>query len=311
LKPGPVINRENAGRVIRLGTVQEKLALGTAGAQLAWSPDNSRIAVTTDGEGVRIIDPLQMKEVGEIRQNTEDIFDRPGGIAYTPDGRVLAVSIPQGVFSNPGDIVYYDAKTLQKVGEAPFSFGAFVLIFSHNGEWMAYGTHTVAWVVDLATNEGLIKAGERHSDFTFVLFSDDDRFFAVSGLNLSSPMLFETDTWFLEYELDGEICFSPDNIHFAMTPGIWELESYQEVMIFDDEFYIGVCNFGKQGDILINSQSGSGLDVWEVKTGELLTVLGQPAEFGWKNFSLSPDGRFIAVADWIEGGVSFWGIPGE
>jgi WD40 repeat protein len=308
LKSGPVINGENAGRIIRLGTVHEKLAGGEVGAQLAWSPDSSRIAVTTEGEGVRIIDPLQMKEVGEIRQETEDVFDRPGGIAYTPDGRFLAVSVPFGIYSNPREVVFYDVLTLHEAGRLPHRIGANVLTFSHNGRWMAYGTFGVAGVVNLEPFGGLFYTGEKHSNFTFVLFSEDDRFFAVSGDNFASPLLLETATWSLEYELEGEICFSPDNLHFAMAPGIWELGSFQEVMIFGEDFFIGVCSFGRQGDILINSQSGTGLDIWDTATGELLAILGDQMEYEWYSFSLSPDGRLIALADWDAGGVSFWGV---
>jgi WD40 repeat protein len=312
LKPGPIINRENAVRVIRLGTVHEKLAGGEVGAQLAWSPDSSRIAVTTEGEGVRIIDPLQMKEVGEIRQETEDVFDRPGGIAYTSDGSALAVSIPQGIYSYPGDVVYYDAMTLQKVGEGLFHLGSDVLAFSHNGKWLASGSRYAATVFNLDPFEGLFQIGERHSYYTVVLFSEDDRYFAASGINLATPQLFETDTWFLEYELNGEVCFSPDNAHFAMRPGIWELGSFQEVMTFGENFNICVCRFGKQGDILINSQNETGLDIWDTATGELLATLGEETVYGWwYSFSLSPDGRLIAVVDWGAEGVSFWGIQGE
>jgi hypothetical protein len=311
LKPGEVINRKNAGRVIRLGTVHEKLAGGEVGAQLAWSPDSSRIAVTTEGEGVRIIDPLQMKEVGEIRQDTEGVFDRPGGIAYTSDGRYLAVSVPFGIYSNPSEVVFYDVLTLHEAGRLPHRIGANVLTFSHNGRWMAYGTFGVAGVVNLEPFGGLFYTGEKHSNFTFVLFSEDDRFFAVSGDNFASPLLLETATWSLEYELEGEICFSPDNLHFAMALGIWELGSFQEVMIFGEDFFIGVCSFGRQGDILINSQSGTGLDIWDTATGELLAILGDQMEYRWYSFSLSPDGRLIALADWGAEGVSFWGIQGE
>ncbi|MGB7539116.1 MAG: WD40 repeat domain-containing protein [Anaerolineales bacterium] len=308
LQPGQVINRENAGRVIRLGTVHEKLALGEAGAQLAWSPDSSRIAVTTEGDGVRIIDPLQMEEVGEIRQNTEGIFDRPGGIAYSPNGKFLAVTIPCGIYSNPCHTVFYDAQTYSRPGKELEHTGAYVLTFSHNGKWMAYGSRAIARVMNLESYEGLFLVAESHSWYDLVLFSEDDRYFAVSGVNLADSLLVSTATWSLEYELDGKICFSPDNLHFAMTPGIWELDTYQEVMIFGEDFSIGACSFGKQGDILINSHGGTGLDIWDTATGELLAILGDRAENRWYSFSLSPDGRLIALVDWDAGGVSFWGI---
>ena len=279
------------------------------GAQLAWSPDSSRIAVTTEGEGVRIIDPLQLEEVGEIRQDTEGIFDRPGGIAYSPNGQFLAVTIPCGIYSNPCHTVFYDAHTYSRTGKELEHIGAYVLTFSHNGKWMAYGSNTTAGVINLEPYGGLFQIGERHSLYDFVLFSEDDRYFAVSGVNFADPLLVNTATWSLEYELDGLICFSPDHFHFAMTPGIWELESYQKVMTFGEEYSIGLCNFGKEGDILINSKSESRLDIWDTATGELLATLGEETVNGrWYSFSLSPDGRLIALVDWDAGGVSFWGI---
>jgi len=309
LKPGPVITRENARRIVLLGTVPEKLAGGVAGAQLAWSPDSSRIAVTTEGEGVRIIDPLQMKEIGEILQNTEGIFDQPGGIAYSPDGKWLAVAIPMGVFSNPGDVYLYDSQTYRRGRDIIKWFGAYTLAFSHNGRWLAFGTHTVGGVIDLASGNVLFNFGNRLTDITFILFSWNDEYFTAYGNNMFTPILMNTKTWSLEYEIEGEICFSRDNKYFAMAPGIWSLGDFQVIHSFGNNFHIGMCDFGEQGDVLFTSIGGVGLVILETEKGDDLNLLiPESNQESINTIALSPDGRMLAVIDWKQGGVSFWGV---
>jgi WD40 repeat protein len=312
LKPGPIITKENAKSIRLLGAIPEKFFIERAGSQLAWSVDSTQIAVGTDGEGVRIIDPYLMKEVGEIRQTGDGIIDRPGGIAYTPDGKALAVTIPQGVYSNPGDVAFYDSRTYKKAKEDLISLEAYVLKFSHNGKWLAYGSRTVGWVIDMNTRKGLFEFAESHSEFNFVLFSWDDKLFAASGAGMFTPILVNTSTWSQEFELEGNICFSPDNKYFAMSPGIWEIEGFQTAMKLGDEFRVGVCDFGKKSDILINTQLKTGIEIWDIEKGELLNTINQGTNVGnFLNIALSPDGRFIAALDYSEQEVGIWGVLGE
>jgi hypothetical protein len=312
LKPGLVITRENAKSIRLLGAIPEKLFIERAGSQLAWSIDSTQIAVGTDGEGVRIIDPYLMKEVGEIFQAVVGIIDRPGGIAYTPDGKALAVTIPQGIYSNPGDVVFYDITTYKKVGENLSHLGADVLTFSHSGEWLAYGSHTVGWVIDMNNRKDLYEFAESHTDFNFALFSWDDKLFAASGAGMFSPILVNTKTWSQAFELKETICFSPDNKYFAMSPGIWEIEGFHIAEKLGDEFRVGVCDFGKQSDILINTQIDTGIEIWDIEKGELLNAIKPGTNLGnYLNIALSPDGRFIAALDFSKQEVSIWGILEE
>jgi WD40 repeat protein len=311
LKPRPIIKRDNAELITLLGTVPEVNFGGLVGSQLAWSPDSKQIAITTNGEGIRIIDPLVMREIGEIKQNREGIIDSPGGIAYSPDGKILAVSIPSGKYSNPGNIAFYDTSTYEKVRDDLPSYGAYVIKYSHNGNWLAYGGFMGGEVVDLDSGEQIYKFVEYNVEFYSVQFSWDDKYFMAAGNGYSS-VLVNTETWNSVYELNGNTCFSPDNKYFAKEPGIWEIESNRLVKGFEVEYFIGLCDFGKQGDILINSESGVGIEVWDVNTGELINLFLRMTIFGpFYNMALSPDGRIIAIMDRQEKAISFWGIPIE
>jgi WD40 repeat protein len=310
LKPGPIITRENATLVALLGTIPEGSMGGVVGSQLAWSPDSSELAVTTCGEGVKIIDPMAMREIGEINQQIEGIVDCPGGIAYSPDGNILAVSIPQGKYSNPGDISFYETSSFTKVRDIP-SNGAYALKFSHNGKWLAYGGLMGGEVINIETEEQVYQFDETNIDFDFVLFSWDDNYFTASG-NGYSPVLVNTGTWTAEYELDGNICFSLDNKYIAMNPGIWEMGKYQLVKQFETNYFVGLCDFGKQSDILINSESGVGVVIWDVNSGIILNHFLKMIKFSpYYNMALSPDGKLIAVMDRSTKAVSIWGIPSD
>lgn len=312
VKPGPIITRDNADQLALLGNVPEGNIGGLVGGQLAWSPDSKQIAITTNGEGIRIIDPLVLREIGEIKQkNREGIIDSPGGIAYSPDGKILAVSIPSGKYSNPGNIAFYDTSTYEKVREDLPSYGAYVIKYSHNGKWLAYGGFMGGEVVDLESGKQIYNFVENNVEFYSVQFSWDDKYFMAAGNGYFS-VLVNTESWITVYELNGNTCFSPDNKYFAMEPGIWEIESNQLVKGFKVEYFIGLCDFGKKGDILINSESGVGIEVWDLYTGELINLFLRMTNYGpFYSMALSPDGRIIAIMDRQEKAVSFWSIPIE
>jgi FOG: WD40 repeat len=310
LKPGPVLTRENAGQAVLLGTIQEKLNHTLGDSQLAWSPDGKELALTTDGDGVRFIDPLTMKEVGEIRQDTEGIVDTPGGIAYSPDGIVFAESIPAGVFSNPGDIVFYGTKTHNKIRDNLNIPGAHALTYNHGGDWIAFDGHTVGSVIDLATDKEIYYFGEDKIEFDFVLFSWDDKYFAFSG-NGHPVTLVETNDWKLVNGFDGGggICFSPDNKWFASKSGIWSLMDFKLTKELGDNYYTERCDFGKENDILINIDSHNDIQIWDILGGELLNSLKRNDNVIY-NMALSTDGKFIVSTDYYDDTVNIWGIPG-
>jgi WD40 repeat protein len=312
LKPGPVINRENAKRVIRLGIIPIESLGGIIGSQMAWSPDGSRLAVTTNGEGIRIIDPLAMIEIGEIWRNVEGMADAPGGIASSPDGTMIAVSLPDDESDHPWKIVFFDTQTFAKVREDIPSNIGYVLSFSHHGKWLAYGSQWGGEVINLEDNSQIYQfVADENADFDSVVFSWDDRYFTASA-NGHTPGLVHTGSWKVERELSGSICFAPDGERIAMTPVIWSLEDFQLTTNMGDDFGVGLCDFGMQNDILINFDLCLGIGIWDADTGGLLNFLVPMDGCGtFYNVSLSPDGKFIAVIDRLKKVLSIWGIPAE
>src|SRR4030042_102738 len=98
--PGPVINRENAGRLALLGAVHAKTSPYFASGirhQLDWSPDGREIVLASNGDGIRFIDPLNMKDTGGITEISGMAINNPRTVVYIPEGKTIATTIPEGI----------------------------------------------------------------------------------------------------------------------------------------------------------------------------------------------------------------------
>jgi WD40 repeat protein len=317
LKPGPVINSENAVQVVLLGSIPEPLIHTYIGSKVAWSPDGRLLAVNTDGEGIRLIDPLTMTEVGEIRQTDADIIDHPGDMAFSPDGTTLAVAIPAGKFSFPNEVAFYDLRTLEPARENIGGQAINVLEYSHHGRWLAVGSDLAMTVEDLsaAKRKWLMHFGYENDNahFAYATFSQDDAHLAFAGTD-SPARIYRTDTWSEErmfFTQGGGLCFSPDSLSVAVNPGIWSIDGYTVIKEFDPSFTVRVCDFGVQGDILVNIVGiNSNIDIWDVHTGKIITSLS--GHLIVNDIAFSPDGRFIAsVGRDTDDTMNIWGIPAE
>src|SRR4030042_6872802 len=105
ITPGPVIDRENAGRLALLGAVTAKTSPYFASGirhQLDWSPDGREIVLASNGDGIRFIDPLNMKDTGGITEISGMAINNPGTEVYSPAGKTIVTTMPAGLQSLPG-----------------------------------------------------------------------------------------------------------------------------------------------------------------------------------------------------------------
>jgi WD40 repeat protein len=315
LTAGPVITRDNVEEVVLLGTIHENINPSPFSSQIAWSPDSKHFAITTYRDGVKIIDPMIMEEIGEITQNIEGIIDTPGGVDYSPDGTIIAVAIPTGIFSVPNDIAFYDSKTYKYLERKNGAGGIKEIRYSHNGKWMAIGAGYSISVYELSINHPpwvMFFGYDDLAEFYYSRFSADDKYFGAVGAYY--PMqIYETSTWSLLHQSDftnsGGFCFSPDGKNYANKSGVWSMDNFSLETVFTSNYFISTCEYGINGDIIISVGNERGIiNVWDSDTGK--SIISLEGQEDISNLALSPDGRFIASLGWFDDKtIKIWGIP--
>jgi WD40 repeat protein len=314
ITPGPVINRENAGRLALLGAVNAKATSKESRLrhQLDWSPDGQKIVLASNGDGIRFIDPLNMKDIGGITEISGMAINFPGTVVYNPDGKTIATTMPAGLANEPSPIYFIDTETHKENHKMVNESWTLMIAYNHAGNRMAVGSRFKVTVYDFTIDKWIWQGGDEGNElFDFASFSWDDRYLAFTGEYGGG--IVNTNTWDFVKSIDEimfeYLCFSRDNKYFSIPPGIWSLDDFTLVKPFSEDFSFDICEYGKENDIVIGLINQTKIQIWDVEKGELLTVItGQQGRIC--DMVLSPDGRFIATAEGFENPmVKIWGIP--
>jgi WD40 repeat protein len=315
ITPGPVINRENAGRLALLGAVNAKTS--SKGSRLRhpldWSPDGREIVLASNGDGIRFIDPLNMKDIGGITEINGVAINNPGTVVYSPDGKTIATTMTAGLANDPGPIYFIDSKTHIENHKIIDETETLMITYNHAGNRMAVGSRFFISVYDFTLDNWIWYSNdERNELYNFVSFSWDDRYLAFTG-EYGTGMV-NTSTWEFVKSIDDmylyvPLCFSRDSKYYSITPGIWSLDDFTLVKTFSEEYTFGICEYGKENDIVIGLKDQTEIQIWDVEKGDLITeITGQQGRIC--DMVLSPDGRFIVTAEGFESPmVKIWGIP--
>ena len=316
ITPGPIINRENAGRLALLGAVYAKTShadvTNRIRHQLDWSPDGREIVLASDGDGIRFIDPLNMKDIGGITEVNGELINYPGTVVYNPDGKSLVTTIPAGLANKPGPIIFIDSQTHIENHKSLDVTETLMITYNRTGKRMAVGSRYHISVYDFTLDKWIWDIGENNGFFDFVSFSWDDRYLAFTGEYGGG--IVNTDTWeslkiFDDMDMSEPLCFSRDSKYYARLPGIWSMNDFTLRKGFSEGYTFDTCEFGKENDIVINLEEETKVQIWDVETGEILTeITGQQGSI--YDMALSPDGRFLATAEGFENPMlKIWGIP--
>jgi WD40 repeat protein len=315
ITPGPVINRENAGRLALLGAVNEKTFPKTSLLRhpIDWSPDGREIVLASAGDGIRFIDPLNMKDIGGITEINGMAINYPGTAVYSPDGKTIVTTMPAGLESMPGPIYFIDSKTHLENHKKIDEMETLMIAFNHTGTRMAIGTRFYVLVYDFTIDKWIWQDNDEGNEFFgYVSFSWDDRYLTYTG-EYGTRMV-NTSTWEYVKKIDDmrtyfPLCFSRDSKYFSSPLGIWSLDDFTLVKTFSGEYAFDICEYGKENDIVISLTSQTIIQIWDVEKGDLLTEITGPQGYIY-DMVLSPDGRFIATAEGFENPmVNIWGIP--
>ena len=173
---------------------------GAWAQQVAFSPDGKHLAVAVDGDRgdweqgagrghVRFVDPATGAETA-ARLNFKGGV--PIGVAFSPDGEVLAVTVDNNL------VQLYDAGTHKRIGKPLENVDSpmFSIAFTPDSERLATGTgsgRVLQW--DVNTRTVLEPALEGDQGFIGgVAYSPDGTLLATSRTGLSTTQLWRADT---------------------------------------------------------------------------------------------------------------------
>jgi WD40 repeat protein len=220
---------------------------------------------------------------------TLDDFENwnPFGIAFSPDGVILATGWGNWWGGGPGGVKLWDVSTGDLIHEFRYERLATIynLAFNHKGDLLAAISGEGG--VDIRD----ITAGQTVRNFqgisgygNAVAFSPDDKLLAAGG----------GDTDGYSYGSDeAELCI------FDVKTGklVIQLEGHKAI--------IRSLAFSAAGDVLASASADNSVRLWDVETGQQLAIL---AVSGATSVAFSPDGTLLATAR-IEDGLGIWAVP--
>jgi WD40 repeat protein len=329
---------------VHTSKLRERIEVTDSGGEvwLALSPDATRLAVASEAAAlVRLYDTGSMEMVWEYSE--PDTIDNFYGLAYSPDGERLVLSIfdstspdasprpgVEGEDGLPARLVVLDAATGEALTSRDYGPCPSVLAetFSPSGEWLAvvtsdsvecvdlFGDH--GWRVELVDPETLEPTGVSFDTgfLSLVSWSGDSSRISVSAYNGSGTRIYDVE--------DGQLLFDQvDTFYGALSPdgslvvtfdfgGGFELdvrrvdngEVVDQLAGLPD--YPTVIRFIDGGQQLVAASQGDAVLVWDLITGEIAHSLrgtGSPSAA-----VMDDESRTLYVAG--AGQLSMWDLSG-
>jgi WD40 repeat protein/tetratricopeptide (TPR) repeat protein len=278
---------------------------------VAFSPDGQRLAAacarapfrsTTPDDAVRVWNVRTGQEILAVRGHKAPVEC----LAFSPDGTHLATA------STDRTAKVWDAKT----GQVLWTFGSHAnrvtsVAFSPDGQRLASASTDWVLIWDLATGASALKLKGNPNGFISVAFDRDGRRLATASAD-HTLQLWDARTGQKLWSMKGaggpagSVSFSPDGTRLFCFGKIWDAQTGEDLLEFDDAGPVGA--FSPDGQRLATkSRGGWSVKVWDTSTGQEMLALKDAGAC----LAFSPDGTRLATDIRSKNMVALWDARGR
>ena len=286
---------------------------------LAFSPDGKTLVSSGSGDGtIRFWDVRTGDETDTIAGHTDYVYS----VAFNPDGKFFASGYADG------SIRFWDAETGLQLKTFKKGYEASGLVFSEDGETLAYADGLNIRLQDAGTGEEkMLLTGHTWGMHSMALSPDGD--ILASGSEDMTIRLWDMHTGEHKRTLNGHkhrvysVAFSPDGKTLASgsednTVRLWDVDTGEIQRIFTGHAgeFEGVNNglfsvegvksvaFSPDGKTLASGGGDNVIHLWDIGTGKRkMTLVGHTH---WVfSLAFSPDGETLASGS-VDSDIRLW-----
>jgi WD40 repeat protein len=261
-------------------------------SQFVFSPDGRWLA-TGGGKWnrlVRVYDLTTQQMAAEL-----EIAADLGGLAFSPDGRTLAL-LPTGEYPTPALLWEFRSQQTRRVSyAAAISSVAFI----PDGSVLATGDNdgeVRLW--NVTTGETTSVLGRHPERVAYLAFSPDGRWLASADAR--QIKIWEVSSRALRYELAlyaaNNLAFSADSRYLALrrggSMGLVDLADGQLRLLPDHSDLIASLAFDPAGQVLAAGDWSGLIHLWLMTSGQCVILDGHAGPVG--SLAFSPDGMTLA-----------------